>query len=126
MAVNACAEPVWAAGAPCLAKPVHGSAATKMGDHSALRRGRPSVGNTPLLLRPPQVTATVLVNVRVISSELFNTSRSPSEVVDPQTEAQLARSFQVVSAVSESMGDGTSPAEVREAITAELCLMEQS
>jgi len=73
-----------------------------------------------LLLRPPQVTATVLVNVTAISSELFNTARSESEIIDPQTEEQLARSSQVVAAVSESLHNGTSPGEVREAVTAEL------
>lgn len=73
-----------------------------------------------LALRPPEATATALVNVNVISAEPFNYTREPSGLLDPQTEVQLARSAEVVSGAALAIGDGIRPSEVRAGLRAEL------
>ena len=73
-----------------------------------------------LALRPPEATATALVNVNVISAEPFNYQREPSGLLDPQTEVQLARSAEVVSGAALAIGDGTRPSEVRGGLRVEL------
>lgn len=65
-------------------------------------------------------TATTLVNVNVISTQPFNQARKDSDLLDAQTETQIARSTEVVTAVSRTLGGDTSPQQIRRATTAEL------
>lgn len=73
-----------------------------------------------LLLMPVTVTASTLVDVNVISAEPFNQVRPDSDLVDSETEIQLARSTEVVTKVSDSFGGDPTPAEVRNATSAVL------
>lgn len=65
-------------------------------------------------------TATTLVNINVISAQPFNQSRPDSDLIDAQTEIQLARSSEVVSSVSRRLSGSTPSQVVRRATTAEL------
>ncbi len=73
-----------------------------------------------LLFLPRSATAVTLVNVNVISTEPFKQDRPASDLLDSQTEIQLARSTAVVSLVSKSLGGRVTPQEVRNATQADL------
>ncbi|MGA8210921.1 MAG: Wzz/FepE/Etk N-terminal domain-containing protein, partial [Nocardioidaceae bacterium] len=73
-----------------------------------------------LMLVPRTATATTLVDVNVISAEPFSQSRPDSDLVDAETETQLARSTAVVEEVSKTLGEKLTPAQVRSRTTATL------
>jgi capsular polysaccharide biosynthesis protein len=73
-----------------------------------------------LALTTRTATATTLVNINVFSAQPFSQSRPDSDLVDAQTETQLVRSSEVVTAVSRTLGGTTTPQDVRSATTAEL------
>ncbi|MFN7151083.1 MAG: Wzz/FepE/Etk N-terminal domain-containing protein, partial [Microthrixaceae bacterium] len=69
-----------------------------------------------LAMTPVQVTASTLVNVNVISSSPFNTGRASADLVDAQTEVQMARSSAVIQSVADELGGGRTSADVRTAL----------
>ncbi len=74
------------------------------------------LGAAALLAFMPRTSkASTLVNINVISTEPFKQDRPASDLVDAQTETQLARSTEVVTAVSKGMGGAMTPQEVRRA-----------
>jgi capsular polysaccharide biosynthesis protein len=77
------------------------------------------LGLLSFLYLPTTATAATLVNVNVISTQPFAQDRPSSDLLDSQTESQLARSSRVVSEVSRGLG-GVTPQEVRRAATASL------
>ena len=72
------------------------------------------------VLSPPKATAVTLANADVIPAEPFAKDRPASDLIDAETEAQIARSSTVTTSVSDSLGGDMSPAEVRRATTATL------
>ncbi len=73
-----------------------------------------------LALTTRTATATTLVNVNVISTQPFSQQRPDSDLIDAQTETQLARSSEVVTAVGRTLGGDATPHQVRTSSTAEL------
>lgn len=60
------------------------------------------------------VTATSTVNVNVISSDPFNPTRAPADLIDAETETQVATSSAVLQAAAAIL-DGTTPSEIESA-----------
>ena len=60
-----------------------------------------------------QVTATTVVNLNVISSDPFNAQRSPADMINADTEVQLATSSPVLGDVASTLGSGTTASHVR-------------
>lgn len=71
-----------------------------------------------LSLVAPSYTATTSVNVNVISIDPFNSQRSASVLLDPQTEASIATSFVVAQAAAQRLGEEGRVAELRATILA--------
>lgn len=70
---------------------------------------------------PRAVTATTVINLNVISSDPFNTARSPSGLIDASTEMQMASSSAVLQSAAASMDtDGMTPSEIRSNLEASL------
>ncbi len=65
------------------------------------------------------VTATTSLNINVISSDPFNPARAPADLVDAETERQVATSSSVLRTAAASV-DGTTPSEMRGAVEATL------
>jgi uncharacterized protein involved in exopolysaccharide biosynthesis len=65
------------------------------------------------------VTAMTIVDINLISSDPFNTTRSPAELIDQVTETQTATSSTVLREVATSLG-GVRPSEVKARTDAEL------
>jgi capsular polysaccharide biosynthesis protein len=68
-----------------------------------------------LNVTPATTTATADVNITVISTDPFSSSRQASSILDDATEIQIARSYPVADAAARSIGEGTTAAEVRQA-----------
>src|SRR4051794_1691024 len=66
------------------------------------------------------VTATTVVNLNVISSDPFDSQRSPSGLIDASTEMQLASSTEVLDVVAGDLGQGVTPSDVRSRMDATL------
>ena len=66
-----------------------------------------------LYVTPKMATATATVNVNVISSAPFDITRPASQLLDPQTEVQLATSSQVLGNAALGMGNGMSLRQMR-------------
>jgi capsular polysaccharide biosynthesis protein len=66
-----------------------------------------------LFLAPKTVTATSTVNVNVISSQPFNTEKPQSQLLDTQTEVQIATSSQVLTGAANELGNGLSLTQMR-------------
>ncbi|TFD14063.1 hypothetical protein [Cryobacterium sp. TMT4-10] len=62
---------------------------------------------------PPLVKATAVVNLRIISTDPFDTSKQASNLLDGTTETQIATSYTVALAAAKKMGSGVTPDEVR-------------
>jgi len=62
---------------------------------------------------PLPVKATAVVNLSVISTDPFNTSKQASNLLDGTTEAQIATSYTVAADAAKKMGFGSTPDEVR-------------
>ncbi|MFT4082793.1 MAG: Wzz/FepE/Etk N-terminal domain-containing protein [Nocardioides sp.] len=69
------------------------------------------------VVTPKSYTATTLVNINVIAVEPFDNQKPDSELIDAVTEEQLARSSTVMRSAGETLGGGTSIADVRHAMT---------
>lgn len=69
-----------------------------------------------LALVPQKLTAATLVQINVITTDPFNADRSSADVVDGQTEVQLARSSPVLSAVADKLGDQRTASDLRGAM----------
>jgi len=65
------------------------------------------------------VTATTSLNINVISSDPFNPARAPADLVDAETEKQVATSSSVMRTAAASM-EGTTPSEMQGAVKATL------
>lgn len=72
-----------------------------------------------LFLRPSTYTATSEVNVNVISTDPFASSRSASGMLDGATEASIATSYVVAERAARLMDDGTTAREIQLATTAQ-------
>ncbi|MBZ5739735.1 Wzz/FepE/Etk N-terminal domain-containing protein [Nocardioides mangrovi] len=66
---------------------------------------------------PTTYTATAEVNLNVIADQPFSTQRSASGLIDPATETQLAKSSAVLTDAATDLGNGTTIADVRRAMT---------
>ncbi len=69
-----------------------------------------------LAMVPQKLTAATQVQINVISTEPFTSDRSSADLVDPETEVQLARSSRVVTAAAEELSGSMTPADVRSAM----------
>lgn len=69
-----------------------------------------------LALVPQKLTAATLVQINVITSDPFTADRSSADVVDGQTEVQLARSSRVLVDAAEALPGAASPADLRAAM----------
>src|SRR3954447_2838629 len=67
-----------------------------------------------------EVTARTVANINVISSDPFSQPKSAAEMIDADTEAQLATSSEVLQAAAASIGSGTTPSDVRSRSTVTL------
>ncbi len=66
-----------------------------------------------LAVTPKTVTATSTVNLNVISSAPFDNTRPASQLLDPQTEIQVATSSQVLGSAADGIGNGMSLSQMR-------------
>ncbi|QDH11055.1 hypothetical protein FE634_21930 [Nocardioides dongxiaopingii] len=73
-----------------------------------------------LQLRPSEVTATSVVNLNVVSDQLFSNQRAASTLIDTQTEAQLARSSAVLDDAAQAMGSDVAGSRLRGRTTVEI------
>lgn len=73
-----------------------------------------------LLALPPKWTAATQVNITVISDDPFNAQRSPSDLIDPQTELQTARSSSVLSQAASKLERGETATDLRQQMDATL------
>ena len=64
-------------------------------------------------VNPLPVRATAVVNLSVISTDPFNTSKQASNLLDGSTESQIATSYTVAAAAAKEIGSGATPDEVR-------------
>lgn len=71
-----------------------------------------------LVLRPPIVTATAVVQVDVITANPFSLDRAASTLLDPTTEHQIAGSYVVAEMAAEKLDGRMEPREVQVASTA--------
>lgn len=62
---------------------------------------------------PKMATATATVNLNVISSDSFGLEKTPSQLLDTQTEVQVATSSQVLGEAATELGNGKSLAQMR-------------
>lgn len=67
-----------------------------------------------LLIAPPRITASTLVNVNVIVADPFNPSRPASGLLDASTEDQLASSYVVAKEAEQTLNSGDTAAELRD------------
>ena len=65
-----------------------------------------------LVVNDRTVTATNSININVITSEPFTTTRAPAELIDAETEIQTVTSSAVLNQAAAELGDA-SPSEVR-------------
>ncbi|MBT0992901.1 hypothetical protein KIN34_01165 [Cellulomonas sp. DKR-3] len=70
-----------------------------------------------LYVTPVESTATSVVNLTLITSDPYDTSRSAAGLVDMQTEAQTAQSTSVAILAAGRLGDGTTPEALRRSVT---------
>lgn len=66
-----------------------------------------------LLIGPHSYTATTTVSLNVISTEPFSQQRNAASLIDPQTEADIARSHVVAESASKALGGDPTPWELR-------------
>ncbi|HYI33590.1 MAG TPA: hypothetical protein VEX88_09030 [Glaciibacter sp.] len=66
---------------------------------------------------PSPVKATAVVNISVISTDPFNTTKQASSLLDGTTETQIATSYTVAEDAAKKMGSDTTPGEVRRRLT---------
>lgn len=66
-----------------------------------------------LKLTSPQVTASTVVNVSVISTEPFSSARSDADLLDAATEQEIASSSSVAEQAADSMGADVTGEELR-------------
>ena len=62
---------------------------------------------------PPPVKATAVINLNVISTDPFDTSKQASSLLNGTTETEIATSYAVAQDAAKELGAGTSPDEVR-------------
>jgi capsular polysaccharide biosynthesis protein len=62
---------------------------------------------------PTPVKATAVINLSVISTDPFDTSKQASSLLDGTTETQIATSYAVARDAARELGAGTAPDEVR-------------
>ncbi|HET8666252.1 MAG TPA: hypothetical protein VFM08_18195 [Nocardioides sp.] len=70
-------------------------------------------GGAYLAMASKSATATATVNLNVISSDLFGADKTPSQLLDTQTEVQVATSQQVLGAAATDLANGKSLAQMR-------------
>lgn len=70
-----------------------------------------------LSLSPQRVTASTMVNINVITSTPFGSGRANADLVDAQTEEQVARSSSVISEVARELGGDFTTSEIRAALS---------
>lgn len=68
-------------------------------------------------MSPSPVKATAVVNISVISTDPFNTTKQASSLLDGTTETQIATSYTVAKDAAGKVGSGTTPSEVRRRLT---------
>ena len=66
---------------------------------------------------PSPVKATAVINLSVISTDPFDTSKQASSLLDGTTETQIATSYAVAQVAAKELGAGTVPDEVRRRLT---------
>ncbi|PPL19882.1 YveK family protein [Microterricola pindariensis] len=71
-----------------------------------------------LVITPATVTATADVNINIISTDPFNTTKQASNLLDASTEMQIATSYSVAQNAAEALQSGADPADVRRQISA--------
>lgn len=76
------------------------------------------VAGAYLFLASPTYTATAAVQLNVISSDPFQSSQSPSDLIDGRTEASIATSYSVASLAAEKLESPRSPNEIRQSTEA--------
>lgn len=76
------------------------------------------VGGAYLYLAPTAYTASAAVQLNVISSDPFQSSQSPSDLIDGRTEASIATSYSVASLAAEKLDSTRTPNEIRQATEA--------
>jgi capsular polysaccharide biosynthesis protein len=70
-----------------------------------------------LATAPKMVTATSTVNLNLISTSSFDISKPPSQLLDPETEIQIATSSEVLNTAASELGNGKSLGQMRSATT---------
>lgn len=71
-----------------------------------------AVGVAGVMLSAKTYTATAVVNLNAISSQPFDNTKSDSQLIDAQTEVQLARSATVLGGAADKLGTGTTRAQM--------------
>lgn len=66
---------------------------------------------------PPPVKATAIVNISVISTDPFNTTKQASSLLDGTTETQIATSYTVANDAAKKIGPNTTADKVRRHLT---------